>query len=141
MSDIALPGSIEPASAGGPKLDHSANPLTAILFLGVLTAGILFVAYSIYVDIDATGTKISNYLPFILLFVALMIASASCNCSGVSFAPTRLPSQASTLHQAPAPISVRALNFKKPIRTIPAGMEMRWRITGSKRAKKMPPAS
>jgi len=31
MSDIALPGSIEPASAGGPKLDHSANPLTAIL--------------------------------------------------------------------------------------------------------------
>src|SRR6202047_2922513 len=74
MSDIALPGSIEPASAGGPKLDHSANPLTAILFLGVLTAGILFVAYSIYVDIDATGTKISNSRPFILLFVALMIA-------------------------------------------------------------------
>jgi PiT family inorganic phosphate transporter len=74
MSDIALPGSIEPASAGGPKLDHGVNPLTAILFLGVLTAGILFVAYSIYVDIDATGVKISNYLPFILLFVALMIA-------------------------------------------------------------------
>jgi PiT family inorganic phosphate transporter len=74
MSDIALPGSIEPASAGGPKLDHSANPLTAILFLEVLTAGVLFVAYSIYADIDATGTKISSYLPFILLFVALMIA-------------------------------------------------------------------
>src|SRR6202030_4780478 len=74
MSDIALPGSIEPARASGPKLDHSVNPLTAILFLGVITAGILFVAYSIYADIDATGTKISNYLPFILLFVALMIA-------------------------------------------------------------------
>ena len=74
MSDIALPGSIEPATASGPKLDHSVNPLTAILFLGVITAGIVFVAYSIYVDIDATGTKISNYLPFILLFVALMIA-------------------------------------------------------------------
>ena len=28
MSDIALPGSIEPASAGGPKLDHGVNPLT-----------------------------------------------------------------------------------------------------------------
>ncbi len=40
----------------------------------MITAGIVFVAYSIYVDIDATGTKISNYLPFILLFVALMIA-------------------------------------------------------------------
>jgi inorganic phosphate transporter, PiT family len=74
MSDIALPGSIEPARAGGPKLDQSANPLTVILFLGVLAAGVLFVAYSIYVDIDATGTKVSSYLPFFLLFVALMIA-------------------------------------------------------------------
>ena len=74
MSDIALPGSIEPARVGGPKLDHSYNPLTAILFMGVLAAGLLFVAYSIYADIDATGTRITNYLPFILLFVALLIA-------------------------------------------------------------------
>jgi inorganic phosphate transporter, PiT family len=74
MSDIALPGSIEPARAGGPKLDHTLNPLTVILFLGTLTAGVLFVAYSIYVDLDATGTKVSSYLPFLLLFVALMIA-------------------------------------------------------------------
>jgi inorganic phosphate transporter, PiT family len=75
MSDIALPGSIEPArDSGGPKLDHGVNPLTVILFLGTLAAGILFVAYSIYVDIDATGTKVTTYLPFLLLFVALMIA-------------------------------------------------------------------
>ncbi len=72
MSDMALPGSIEPAR--GPNLDRGFNPLMAILFLGVIAAGILFVAYSIYVDIDATGTKVSNYLPFILLFVALLIA-------------------------------------------------------------------
>src|SRR5580698_4865907 len=75
MTDItALPGSIEPAGHGGPKLDHGVNPLTAILFIGVLTAAVLFVAYSIYSDIDAAGTKISSYLPFLLLFVALMIA-------------------------------------------------------------------
>src|SRR3974390_1953729 len=72
MSDIALPGSIEPAR--GPRLDHETNPLTLILFFGLLAAGILLVAYSIYTDINATGTKVSNYLPFLLLFVALLIA-------------------------------------------------------------------
>ena len=72
MSDIALPGSIEPARR--PRLDHQTNPLTLILFFGLLAAGILLVAYSIYTDINATGTKVSNYLPFLLLFVALLIA-------------------------------------------------------------------
>src|SRR5215472_16201899 len=74
MAEIALPGSIEPARQHGPKLDHDVNPIKAILFMGMLAAGALFVAYSIYTDIDATGTKISNYVPFLLLFVALLIA-------------------------------------------------------------------
>jgi len=74
MTDIALPGSIEPARERGPKLDHATNPLQLILFFGVLAAAVLFVAYSIYVDIDAAGVKIGAYLPFLLLFVALMIA-------------------------------------------------------------------
>src|SRR5271170_3530668 len=73
MSDIALPGSIEPARRG-PKLDHATNPLAAILFMGVVGAGILFVAYSIHSDIDAAGVKITAYLPFLLLFVALLVA-------------------------------------------------------------------
>jgi inorganic phosphate transporter, PiT family len=73
MSDIALPGSIEPARRG-PDLNKGFNPLTGILFLGVIAVGILFVAYSIYTDIDAAGSKIEGYLPFLLLFVALLIA-------------------------------------------------------------------
>src|SRR5271169_5383346 len=73
MSDIALPGSIEPAKRG-PNLDKSFNPLTGIVFLGVIAAAILFVAYSIYTDIGTAGTKIEGYLPFLLLFVALLIA-------------------------------------------------------------------
>src|SRR5581483_1785019 len=73
MTDIALPGSIEPARRG-PNLEQGFNPLGAIVFAGVVAAGILYVAYSIYVDMDAAGTKISNYLPFILLFIALLIA-------------------------------------------------------------------
>ncbi len=67
------PGQSSPHSVGR-DLDHQTNPLTAIIFLGVIAAGLLFVAYSIYTDIDAAGTKVSSYLPFILLFVALLIA-------------------------------------------------------------------
>ena len=74
MTDIALPGSIEPAKQRGPKLDHATNPLAAIIFMGVVGAAILFAAYSIYSDIDAAGVKISSILPFLLLFVALLIA-------------------------------------------------------------------
>src|SRR5467141_1562065 len=57
-----------------PKLDHPINPLSLILFFGVLAAGFLFVAYSLYVDVDETGAKVTTYLPFILLFIALVIA-------------------------------------------------------------------
>jgi PiT family inorganic phosphate transporter len=65
-------GPVQPASK--PNLDKGFNPLTMILFFGVLAAALLFVAYSIYADIDATGTKVTTYTPFILLFVALLIA-------------------------------------------------------------------
>jgi PiT family inorganic phosphate transporter len=74
MSDVALPGSIEPALRKGPDLDRGFHPLTGIVYLGVVAAALLFVAYSIYVDVDATGTKVTSYLPYLLLFVALLIA-------------------------------------------------------------------
>jgi PiT family inorganic phosphate transporter len=74
MTDVALPGLIEPARRKGPNLDTGVNPLTVIIMLGVVAAALLFVAYSIYVDLDATGAKVTSYAPFILLFVALLIA-------------------------------------------------------------------
>jgi PiT family inorganic phosphate transporter len=76
MTDIAaLPGSIEPAAqSSGPKLDQGINPLTLILFMGVLAAGTLYAAYSVYSDIDAAGASVSSILPYLLLFVALLIA-------------------------------------------------------------------
>jgi inorganic phosphate transporter, PiT family len=74
MSDLALPGSIEPAVHKGPDLDRGFHPLTGVIYLGVVAAALLFVAYSIYVDIDATGTRVTTFLPYILLFVALLIA-------------------------------------------------------------------
>ncbi|SHG88991.1 inorganic phosphate transporter [Bradyrhizobium erythrophlei] len=74
MSDIALPGSIEPALRKGPNLDGGFHPLTGVIYMGVVAAALLFVAYSIYIDVDATGTKVTTYLPYLLLFVALLIA-------------------------------------------------------------------
>ncbi len=79
MTDIALNSSladdaapVQPASR--PNLDKGFNPLTMILFFGILAAGLLYVAYSIYADIDATGMRVTTYLPYIMLFVALLIA-------------------------------------------------------------------
>jgi PiT family inorganic phosphate transporter len=74
MSDIALPGSIEPALRKGPDLNSGFHPLTGIIYMGVVAAALLFVAYSIYADVDATGTRVTSYLPYLLLFVALLIA-------------------------------------------------------------------
>jgi inorganic phosphate transporter, PiT family len=76
MSDVAasLPGSIEPAAKKGPNLDGGINPLQGIIYLGVVAAALLFVAYSIYSDVDATGTHVTSYMPYLLLFVALLIA-------------------------------------------------------------------
>src|SRR6266576_6211864 len=65
-------GPVQPASK--PNLDKGFNPLTMIVFFGILATGLLFVAYSIYVDVSATGTKVTTFLPYLLLFVALLIA-------------------------------------------------------------------
>src|ERR1700753_1509309 len=73
MSDVALPGSIEPARKG-PNLDGGMNPLTGIIYMGVVAAALLFVAYSIYDDVGATGTRVTSFAPYILLMVALLIA-------------------------------------------------------------------
>jgi PiT family inorganic phosphate transporter len=69
-----LPGSIEPALRKGPDLDRGFHPLTGVIYLGIIAAALLFVAYSIWVDIDATGAQVKSFAPFLLLFVALLIA-------------------------------------------------------------------
>jgi inorganic phosphate transporter, PiT family len=42
-------------------------------FLGVLAATVLFVAYSLYSDVEASGAT-TTFLPYLLLFVALLTA-------------------------------------------------------------------
>lgn len=74
MSDVALPGSIEPALSKGPDLNRGFHPLTGVIYMGVIAAALLFVAYSIWVDVDAAGAQVKSFAPFLLLFVALLIA-------------------------------------------------------------------
>jgi hypothetical protein len=76
MTDIAAPlhGSAHLGASDKPKLDTPPNPLALILFFGFLGAGVLFVAYSLYVDVGESGMKTTTYLPYLLLFVALLIA-------------------------------------------------------------------
>src|ERR1700754_2422357 len=78
MTDITLntpvgdQAPIQPASR--PNLDKGFNPLTLILFMGVVAAALLYVAYSIYSDVEATHTQVTSFAPYLLLFVALLIA-------------------------------------------------------------------
>ena len=45
MSDVAFPGSIEPAARKGPNLDGGVNPLQGIIYMGVVAAALLFVEF------------------------------------------------------------------------------------------------
>jgi PiT family inorganic phosphate transporter len=73
MTDAA----IRVPDAGGrgarPDLDRGLHPSTAFVFLGLLAAAVLFVAYSLYSDVEASGAT-TTFLPYLLLFVALLTA-------------------------------------------------------------------
>jgi PiT family inorganic phosphate transporter len=68
--DTSLP------QAARPKLDTRISPLTVVLFFGLLAAGVLFTAYSLYTDVDEANVRTTTALPFILLGVALVVALA-----------------------------------------------------------------
>src|SRR5262249_57604108 len=78
MTDIAASNSavtqVPPEHTGRPKLDHPVDQLTIIIFLGIVGGGLLFVAYSLYGDVSDAGAKVTTYLPYLMLFVALLIA-------------------------------------------------------------------
>src|SRR5712672_1652060 len=102
MTDITMTAA---AGSPKPKLDQPINPLGLILFFGVLAAGFLFVAYSLYVDVDETGAKVTTYLPFILLFIALVIALGFEFVNGFHDTANAVATVIYT-HSLPAPIAV-----------------------------------
>jgi inorganic phosphate transporter, PiT family len=105
MTDMTIAGPIGAGASPKPKLDQPVNPLTLILFFGVLAAGFLFVAYSLYVDVGESGAKITTYLPFLLLFVALVIALGFEFVNGFHDTANAVATVIYT-HSLPAPIAV-----------------------------------
>src|SRR6476620_205300 len=107
MTDITAPlhGSADLGASQKPKLDTPPNPLALILFFGVLGAGVLFVAYSLYADVEASGMKTTTYLPYLLLFVALLIALGFEFVNGFHDTANAVATVIYT-HALPAPVAV-----------------------------------
>jgi PiT family inorganic phosphate transporter len=61
-------------SSGRPDLDRGFRGYGAALFGLVVLGGILYVAYNIYSDASAAHVHAVAVLPFVLLFIALLIA-------------------------------------------------------------------
>src|SRR6201994_4879082 len=75
MADAALQAQAATGTvAVRPSLDRGSDPRQAIIFLLLLGAGVLFVAYSLYSDVAQSGAKTTTFLPYLLLFVALLTA-------------------------------------------------------------------
>jgi len=57
-----------------PKLDQKTSPVTKLIFFALLIFGLGYSGYSIYSALDATQQSTANWMIFILLAVALLIA-------------------------------------------------------------------
>jgi PiT family inorganic phosphate transporter len=62
------------ADSPRPNLDAGLGDIGLYGFLAVMVAALGFVGYSIYTDAVASGAQAITFLPFLLLFVALLIA-------------------------------------------------------------------
>ena len=74
MAEITAELRGEPERSSRPDLNQGVSLISVVLFVGILTAGLLYTTYSLYADISAAGAWVRPYLPFLLLFVALLIA-------------------------------------------------------------------
>ena len=92
-------------SAGKPKLDHPLGIRALLLFLGIVTLGLFFAAYSIAQDIAQAGTAVTTWVPFLLLGVALLIALGFEFVNGFHDSANAVATVIDT-HSLPAPIAV-----------------------------------
>jgi inorganic phosphate transporter, PiT family len=67
---------VETHAPARPRLDTGFDPRSALLFGGILLSGLVFVVYSLYVDVTQSGMAATTWLPFALLGGALFIALA-----------------------------------------------------------------
>src|SRR4029079_19772735 len=65
---------LDTPSSARPELDGGFGPRAAVAFFSVLGLALFFVGYSIYHDMNDSGTRATAVLPFVLLGVALIVA-------------------------------------------------------------------
>ncbi len=96
-----------PTQAQGPKphLDQPVDMRAIIIFLAVIAGGLFFAAYSIYNDMQASGTPATSLLPFLLLGVALLIALGFEFVNGFHDTANAVATVIYT-HSLPAPVAV-----------------------------------
>ena len=69
---LASPAVSTPSSR--PHLDSKPGLMTVLLFIALLVGGLVYTAVSLSNDVASSGTRITTYLPFFLLGIALLIA-------------------------------------------------------------------
>lgn len=74
MSVITADAAALEATSERPDLDKGLGAAGMLGFGAAILATLLYVAYSVYSDAAAAGVHATAFLPFILLFVALLIA-------------------------------------------------------------------
>ena len=76
MSITADAGSVQAAApARRPQLDTKNGPVTALVFIALLAAGLFFAGYSLFNDVERSGgARATTVLPYVLLGLALLIA-------------------------------------------------------------------
>ncbi len=74
MSDVTVAVAAGPGPAARPQLDHKAPLVGALLFFGLLAAGVAYMAYGLTADIGEAGTPPLAIGAFALLGLSLLIA-------------------------------------------------------------------
>jgi len=71
-----IAAAVPPASSSPSQLqiDHKTGPVTVLIFVGLLVVGILFTGFSLLSDVTSAGPLAANWLPYLLLGLALLIA-------------------------------------------------------------------
>jgi PiT family inorganic phosphate transporter len=72
--DAPLPSAALGAPSGRPDLDQGLGSAGKLGMGAAVLVALLYVAYSVYSDATAAGVSAVAFLPFVLLFIALLIA-------------------------------------------------------------------
>ncbi|HEY4368121.1 MAG TPA: inorganic phosphate transporter [Steroidobacteraceae bacterium] len=68
------PSPLLSSASSRPAFDSKHSPLTALVFVVLVAAGLLFTGYSLFTDVAVAESQTTTYTPFILLGIALLIA-------------------------------------------------------------------